>query len=124
MLRNRRERGEGQLGCLVGLIFLALGVFIAFKMVPVKVRAAEVRQVVVDEAKSAGTHNDKVIMGNILSKAHEDNIPLTEDNVVQIMSDEWNAITPRYIRSQYRKCLLMRSQNEYEDCPAPASHKH
>jgi len=81
MLRNRRERGEGQLGCLVGLVILALGVFIAWKMVPVKVKAAEVRQVVVDEAKSAGTHSDKVIMGNILSKAHEDNIPLTEDNV-------------------------------------------
>lgn len=81
MLRNRRERGEGQLGCLVGLIVLALGVFIAWKMVPIKVKAAEVRGVVVDEAKSAGTHNDKVIMGNILSKAHEDNIPLTEDNV-------------------------------------------
>lgn len=81
MLRNRRERGEGQLGCLVGLIVLALGIFIAWKMVPIKVRAAEVRGVVVDEAKSAGTHSDKVIMGNILSKAHEDNIPLTEENV-------------------------------------------
>ena len=81
MLRNRRERGEGQLGCLVGLIILALGVFVAWKMVPIKVKAAEVRQVVVDEAKSAGTHNDKIIMGNILSKAHEDNIPLTEDDV-------------------------------------------
>ena len=81
MLRNRRERGEGQLGCLVGLIVLALGIFIAWKMVPIKVKAAEVRGVVVDEAKSAGTHSDKVIMGNILSKAHDDNIPLTEDNV-------------------------------------------
>lgn len=81
MLRNRRERGEGQLGCLVGLIILALAVFVAWKMVPIKVKAAEVRGVVVDEAKSAGTHNDKVIMGNILSKAHEDNLPLTEENV-------------------------------------------
>lgn len=81
MLRNRRERGEGQLGCLVGLIFLALAVFVAWKMVPIKVKAAEVRGVVVDEAKSAGTHSDKVIMGNILSKAHEDNLPLTEENV-------------------------------------------
>lgn len=81
MLRNRRERGEGQLGCLVGLVLLALGVFIAWKMVPVKVKAAEVRQVVVDEAKSAGTHSEKVIMGNILSKAHENNIALTEENV-------------------------------------------
>jgi hypothetical protein len=81
MLRNRRERGEGQLGCLVGLVILALAVFVAWKMVPIKVKAAEVRGVVVDEAKSAGTHSDKVIMGNILSKAHEDNFPLTEDNV-------------------------------------------
>jgi hypothetical protein len=81
MLRNRRERGEGQLGCLVGLVILALAVFVAWKMVPIKVKAAEVRGVVVDEAKSAGTHNDKVIMGNILSKAHEDNLPLTEENV-------------------------------------------
>jgi hypothetical protein len=81
MLRNRRERGEGQLGCLVGLIVLALGVFIAWKMVPVKIKAAEVRAVVVDEAKSAGSHNDKVIMNNILSKAREDNLPITENDV-------------------------------------------
>ena len=26
--------------------------------------------------------------------------PLTEDNVVQIMSNEWNNISPRYILSQ------------------------
>lgn len=81
MLRNRRERGEGQLGCLVGLVILALAVFVAWKMVPIKVKAAELRQVVVDEAKSAGTHSDKVIMGNILSKAHENNLPVTEENV-------------------------------------------
>jgi len=81
MRLRRRERGEGQFGCLVGLIILALGVFIAWKMIPVKVKAAEVRAVVVDEAKSAGTHNDKVIMGNILSKAREDDLPITEDKV-------------------------------------------
>ena len=81
MQRNRRERGEGQLGCLVGLVILALAVFVAWKMIPIKVRAAEVRGVAVDEAKSAGTHNDKVIMGQILSKAHDDDLPITEENV-------------------------------------------
>jgi hypothetical protein len=81
MRRSRRERGEGQLGCIVGLILLALGVFIAWKMIPVKVKAAEVRQVVVDEAKSAGTHRDEIILGNILAKAREDNLPITADNV-------------------------------------------
>ena len=40
MRRNRREKGEGQLGCLVGLIILALAVFVAWKMVPIKVKAA------------------------------------------------------------------------------------
>ena len=81
MRLRRSERGEGQFGCLVGLILLAVGVFIAWKMIPVKVKAAEVRQVVVDEAKSAGTHNDQFIMKQILAKAREDNLPITEDDV-------------------------------------------
>ena len=50
--------------------------------------------------------------------------PLTDDNVVNVMSDEWNKIKSRDIRSQYRKCLLMRYQNVYEDCPAPNVHHH
>jgi hypothetical protein len=78
---SRRERGEGQLGCIVGLIILAIAIFIAWKMIPVKVKAAEVRQVVVDEAKSAGMHNDEKIRGAILMKAREDNLPITEDNI-------------------------------------------
>jgi hypothetical protein len=78
---SRREKGEGQMGCLVGLIVLAIGVFIAYKMIPVKVKAAELRQEVVDEAKSAGTHNDDKIRAAILRKAREDNLPVTEDNI-------------------------------------------
>jgi hypothetical protein len=50
--------------------------------------------------------------------------PLTEDNVENVMSNEWNKIESKQIQSQYRKCLLMRGQNVYEDCPAPRSHHH
>jgi len=78
---SRRERGEGQAGCIFGLVLLAIAIFVAWRVIPVKVKAAEVRQAVVDEAKSAGTHNDKVIMQNILAKAREDNLPVTEDDV-------------------------------------------
>ncbi len=78
---RRGEKGEGQMGCLVGLIILAIGVFIAYKLIPVKVKAAELRQEVVDEAKSAGTHNDDKIRANILRKAREDDLPVTEDNI-------------------------------------------
>ena len=50
MRKSRRERGESQFGCLIGLILLGLAIFVAWKMIPVKVKAAELRQTVVDEA--------------------------------------------------------------------------
>ena len=79
--RNRFETGEGQMGCLFGIIVLILVGFVAFKVVPVKVKAAEVRGVVVDEAKSAGTHNDERIKKAILAKAADDDLPITEDSI-------------------------------------------
>jgi hypothetical protein len=82
MRRNRGERGEGQFGCVVGLLLLLAGIFVAYKMIPIKVRAAELRQEVVDEAKSAGMRNDKQIIGSILKKAQEVNLPVTEENIV------------------------------------------
>jgi hypothetical protein len=81
MRRNRRERGEGNFGCLVGLIFLLAGIFNAYKMIPVKVKAAELREVLQDEAKSAGTHSDDHIRAAILAKAKENNLPVTEENI-------------------------------------------
>lgn len=81
MRNSRRERGEGNFGCLFALVLLALAGFVAYKMVPVKVRAADLKQTISDEAKSAGTHHDDLIMSTILAKAREQNLPVTEDNV-------------------------------------------
>ena len=81
MRASRREKGEGNFGCLVGLILLAISAFIAWKVIPVKVKAAEVREVVVDEAKSAGTHNDGLIREAILAKGREDSLPITEEDI-------------------------------------------
>lgn len=81
MRKSRRERGESQFGCLIGLILLGLAIFVAWKMIPVKVKAAELRQTVVDEAKSAGTHNDDRIKSAILAKAKEDELPVAEDDI-------------------------------------------
>ena len=81
MRLRRSERGEGQAGCLFGLIVLGIAAFIAYKVIPVKVKAAELQQEVTDAAKSAGMLNDDKIRGDILAKAHEDNLPVTEDNI-------------------------------------------
>lgn len=81
MRRNRRQRGEGQLGCVIGLLFLLIAIFIAYKFIPVKVKAADMRQTVVDEAKSGGIHDDALIMKMILAKAEELDLPITKENV-------------------------------------------
>lgn len=81
MRKSRRERGEGNAGCLVGLIILALAVFIAYKMIPPKIKAADLKQTITDEAKMAGAHGNDVIMKQIMAKAREQKLPLTEDNV-------------------------------------------
>jgi hypothetical protein len=79
--RSRAQRGEGQMGCLVGLVFIAIAVFISFKLIPIKVRAAELRQEVVDQAKAAGMRGDDKIMAAILRKAEDNHLPVTVDNV-------------------------------------------
>lgn len=81
MLRNRRERGEGQFGCVVGLALLLVAALVAYKMIPIKVKAAELRDVIVDEARSAGRHDEKRIRKAILAKAADLELPVTEKNV-------------------------------------------
>ncbi|HSP13766.1 MAG TPA: hypothetical protein VLV78_03315 [Thermoanaerobaculia bacterium] len=81
MRRTRDQRGEGQFGCLVGLVLVLIGLFIAYKIVPVKVRAAELRQEVVDQAKSAGMRGDEKILAAILRKAEDNNLPVSAENV-------------------------------------------
>ena len=81
MRRYRGQRGEGQGGCIFGLLLLLLGAFVAYKMIPVKVKAAELRQVVFDEAKMAGTRSDQRIAAAILKKAEDLKLPVKEGNV-------------------------------------------
>lgn len=80
-LRNRRELGEGQIGCLIGVIFLLLGALVAYRMVPIKIKAAEMRDTVKDEAKSAGTHNDNQIRKTIIATADRLQLPLKDSDV-------------------------------------------
>lgn len=66
---------------MVGVIFFLLAVFLAFKLIPVKVKAADLRQTVIDESKSAGTHTDEVIRKAILAKAESLGLPVADENI-------------------------------------------
>jgi type III secretion system FlhB-like substrate exporter len=81
MRNHRGQRGEGNAGCLIGLIVLALVGYLAYKMIPVKVKAADLKQTVTDEAKMAGSHGDSVIVNQILATARKNQLPVTEDNI-------------------------------------------
>jgi hypothetical protein len=50
--------------------------------------------------------------------------PLTLQNIQQVMSDEWNNITPADIAAHYRHCGLISHTNVYADCPEPDEHAH
>jgi|SRR5215212_6611637 len=80
-MRNRRELGEGRIGCLFGLVVLLIAGMIAYKMIPVKVKAAEMRDEVSDNSKSAGQHNDKWIAAALLNKAQSLGLPIGEENI-------------------------------------------
>lgn len=50
--------------------------------------------------------------------------PITVTNCQQIMSDEWNKLSPDLLTVHYRRCGLTRFHQRYSDCPAPAVHQH
>jgi len=81
MSRNRRERGEGQFGCLVGLVVLLLAGLVAYKLIPVKVKAADLRETVVNEARSAGQLKDPTLLGNIVNKGKLLGLPVAPEDV-------------------------------------------
>lgn len=81
MRRQRAQRGEGQIGCIIGLIILIACGYIAYKMIPVKVRAADLRQEITDIARSAGVYKEPEIRKRILAKAEELNLPLESENL-------------------------------------------
>ncbi len=79
--RRHSEAGEGQFGCIIGLLILAAACLIAYKMIPIKVKASDLRQVIVDNAKSASMQRDKQIRADIMNKAADLELPLEDENL-------------------------------------------
>lgn len=97
MSRRRLQSGEGQMGCIISLVILLIVAFIAFKMVPVKVKSAEFRAELVDEAKSGSLRKDKEIRANLMDKAAELNLPLQNEDLKINRSRSQITIEARYV---------------------------
>ncbi len=75
------ERGEGNLGCIIWALAVILVFYVGWKMVPVKMKNAELEDFIVDQAKVAGTRSPEKIKESILYKARLLEIPLDPKHV-------------------------------------------
>ncbi len=76
-MARRHERGAGHVGCVIGLLVLAVAVVVLVKAVPVKLAVAELKDTAVREAESASLpkHDDGYIRGQVMIKAQQSGLP-------------------------------------------------
>jgi hypothetical protein len=76
------ERGEGRVGLLIALIVVGVAIFLAVKVIPVRITAYEFKDHIRDECRHAAVQKkDEVIADRILEKARELEIPLNPRNL-------------------------------------------
>jgi hypothetical protein len=82
MPRRNAEKGEGNLGCILWVVLLAIGLLLAWKMIPVKVNSAELYDYMDELARfSAGKEPPEEIKKKLLSRARELHLPLDKEHV-------------------------------------------
>ena len=76
------QRGEGRAGFLITLTLFLAGVFVAIKIVPVRVDGYQFREVLREEARYAAVHrNDAAVIKRIIDTAEAMDIPLERKNL-------------------------------------------
>lgn len=82
MRRTRSARGSGRIGCLLWLLVLALVSYIGYKVIPVKIATSSFYDFMQEEAAFASIRPVNQLRREIMIKAQELNIPVSEDNLV------------------------------------------
>ncbi|OLD65386.1 MAG: hypothetical protein DMF52_08355 [Acidobacteria bacterium] len=80
----RDERGEGKLGTLVGILVLAMFIYLGVKIVPILINIYEFRDSIEEQARFAALprHDDEEVKRSILRKAQELQLPVGSKDVV------------------------------------------
>jgi hypothetical protein len=88
MGRRAAERGSGNLGCILWIVVLLVGILIAWKAIPVKIRSAELYDSMEEMAKFSARNPPDMLKKQILDKGQELELPIEKDNVkVQRIGD-------------------------------------
>jgi len=93
----RDQRGEGRLGLVVTLALFLAAIFVATRIVPVRIAAYEFREVLRNEAAYASTgKTDATIRKHILERAADLDIPLDPADLSVRRSTAQITISARY----------------------------
>ena len=96
MKDKRGTRGEGRVGCVIWLGIVALIGYALFKVVPVKIANSSFEDYMTEEASFGSIKSAKQIESEILAKAKELDIPVTNDNLKVTRTREKITIEAHY----------------------------
>ncbi len=81
MMNRAKQRGEGNLGCIVWILLgIAAGVFL-WNWVPIKLANTELHEFMVEQAKFAQNPRADLFHKRIVAKAKELGLPVTKKDV-------------------------------------------
>ena len=81
MRRTRGTRGEGRIGCILWLAVLGIVGYGLYKIIPVKIATSTFYDFMQEEAAFGSIRDIKQLQKELLAKARELEIPVTEDNL-------------------------------------------
>ena len=96
MNQTRRARGSGRIGCILWLLVLAIVSYIGYKVIPVKIATSTFYDFMQEEAAFASIRPVNQLQREIMLKAKELNIPLSEENLIIKKVSESITIEARY----------------------------
>lgn len=82
-MTSRNQRGEGKLGCVLGLVVLVVAVIVAIKAIPVMLNVHELADFATRQAERAALPGatDTAIREAILDRAQSLKLPLSRENL-------------------------------------------
>lgn len=82
MARHPNRHGQGKLGCVLWLLLLLAFVSVCYKVIPVKIRSAELYDFMEEQAMFAGRATAEDLKKRILERAEDLELPLTKKGLM------------------------------------------
>jgi hypothetical protein len=76
-----RQSGQGKIGCVLWLAAFAIAGLVAYKMIPIRIQAAELSDFMTEQAKWAGHQPADNIKKVIVDRAKELRLPVRPEDV-------------------------------------------